>query len=141
MHYPFYNVNQWVTSRLFPGEEIQIFGPLKFYALFCVSYLDPNLCPRGLSVEMTIKVDPEATSYREPRYILDTGASSFNSRGVSLYTIDNKLRADVAIRDTAYCLVVPLTIGKWQDVVLTYHKNGGMLEDSELKCLYLFILR
>ena len=43
--------------------------------------LDPALCPRGLSVEMTVKVDPAATMYRAPRYILDSGASSFNSRG------------------------------------------------------------
>ena len=87
--------------------------------------LDPELCFRGLSVEMTIKVDPAATMYRSPRYILDSGASSFNSRGVALYTMDNKLRADVAIKDKAYCLVVPLVIDKWQDVVLTYHKDGG----------------
>ena len=87
--------------------------------------LDPALCPGGLSVEMTVKVDPAATMYRAPRYILDSGASSFNSRGVALYTLDNKLRADVAVKDKAYCLVVPLVTDKWQDVVLTYHQNGG----------------
>jgi hypothetical protein len=87
--------------------------------------LDPSLCPRGLSFEMTIKVDPAATMYRAPRYILDSGASSFNSRGMALYTMDNKLRADVAIKDKAYCLVAPLVTDKWQDVVLTYHKDGG----------------
>ena len=74
---------------------------------------------------MTIKIDREATSYREPRYILDTGASSFNSRGVALYTIDSKLRADVAVKNTAYCLQAPLAVDKWQDVVLTFNKNGG----------------
>ncbi|XP_028400368.1 uncharacterized protein LOC114523591 [Dendronephthya gigantea] len=94
------------------------------YAGTCVS--DPELCSRGLSVEMTIKVDPAATMYRSPRYILDSGASSFNSRGVALYTMDNKLRADVAIKDKAYCLVVPLVTDKWQDVVLTYHKDGEL---------------
>ena len=93
--------------------------------------LDPSLCSHGLSVEMTVKVDPAATMYRAPRYILDSGASSFNSRGVALYTMDNKLRADVAIKDKAYCLVVPLVTDKWQDVVLTYHQNGGR---PELAC-------
>ena len=87
--------------------------------------LDPALCPHGLSVEMTIKVDPAATMYRAPRYILDSGASSFNSRGVAMYTMDNELRADVAVKDKAYCLVVPLVADKWQDIVLAYHQNGG----------------
>lgn len=90
-----------------------------------ISTLDPSLCSRGISVEMTIKVDPAATMYRSPRYILDSGASSFNSRGVALYTMDNKLRADVAIKDKAFCLVVPLITDKWQDVVLTFHQDGG----------------
>ena len=88
-------------------------------------HLDPSLCPHGLSVEMTMKIDPVATMYRAPRYILDSGASSFNSRGIALYTMDNKLRADVAIKDKAYCLAVPLVTDKWQDVVLTYHQDGG----------------
>jgi hypothetical protein len=88
---------------------------------------------------MTVKVDPAATMYRAPRYILDSGASSFNSRGVALYTMDNKLRADVAIEDKSYCVAVPLVTNKWQDVVLTYHKDGGMsvcLVQQKLQCLF-----
>ena len=43
--------------------------------------------------------------------------------------MDNKLRADVAIEDKSYCLAVPLVADKWQDVVLTYHKDGGITSD------------
>ena len=84
-----------------------------------------------------MKVDPEATRYRDPRYILDTGASSFNSRGISLYTIDNKLRADVAIKNKAYCLAVPLTTNKWLDVLVSFNRDGGVLQVDWLDIFFL----
>lgn len=61
----------------------------------CLS--DPALCSKGLSLGMTVKFDQSVKEYKEPRYLLDTGAQSSQTRGVSLYVKDGKVFFNLAI--------------------------------------------
>lgn len=54
--------------------------------------LDPDRCDKGLSLGVMLKVTSEIKEYGEARYILDTGAHSEDARGISLYTVEGKLR-------------------------------------------------
>lgn len=87
--------------------------------------LDPDKCENGLSLEMTLKLDLKSYTGDDIYYIVDSGASTFNSRGFSLYVQDNKLRADVAIANKAFCLETPIANDRWQDLLLTWKKGEG----------------
>ena len=53
--------------------------------------MDPALCGKGLSLGMSVKFDKSVNDYKEPRYLLDTGAQSSQTRGVSMYTKEGKV--------------------------------------------------
>ena len=91
------------------------------------SVLDPDKCEEGLSFEMTVKFENEAKTNEDVHYIVDSGASTFNSRGFSLYVQGSSLRADVAIANKAFCLETPLVTDRWQDVLLTWRKDEGQI--------------
>lgn len=59
--------------------------------------MDPALCTKGLSIGMNLKFDQSAKEYKEPRYLIDTGAQSSQTRGVSLYVKDGKIFFTLAI--------------------------------------------
>lgn len=59
--------------------------------------MDPALCTKGLSIGMNLKFDQSAKEYKEPRYLIDTGAQSSQTRGVSLYVKDRKIFFTLAI--------------------------------------------
>ncbi|KAL9981056.1 hypothetical protein ACROYT_G009713 [Oculina patagonica] len=90
----------------------------------CLS--DPDVCDDGLSFEMTFRLDKDALKYNDMKYIVDSGASTFNSKGFTLYTIHGNLRADLAIANQEFCLQIPLTVQRWQDVLVTWKKSEGM---------------
>ena len=89
--------------------------------------LDPDTCEDGLSFEMTFRLDKDALKYTDMKYIVDSGASTFNSKGFSLYTVHGNLRADLAIANQEFCLQIPLTVRKWQDILVTWKKSEGKL--------------
>ena len=86
---------------------------------------DIDSCVEGLTIEMTVLVPKEAQKMKEVRYILDSGASTFNSRGVSMYMLNGKLRSDIAMTDQALCLETPITYGRWMDIILTWKEGQG----------------
>ena len=53
--------------------------------------MDPALCTKGLSIGMSLKFDQSAKNYKEPRYLIDTGAQSSQTRGISMYVKDGKI--------------------------------------------------
>jgi hypothetical protein len=65
------------------------------------------------------------------RYIVDSGASTFNSKGFSLYTLQGKLRADIAIPNDSLCLETPLETDRWHDVLVTWRKDKGTKKDKK----------
>ncbi|KAJ7333857.1 Hemicentin-1 [Desmophyllum pertusum] len=90
----------------------------------CIS--DPDTCDDGLSFEMTFRLDKDALKYNDMNYIVDSGASTFNSKGFTLYTVHGNLRADLAIANQEFCLQIPVTVQRWQDVLVTWKKSEGM---------------
>lgn len=86
---------------------------------------DPDVCDDGLSFEMTFRLDKDALKYNDMKYIVDSGASTFTSKGFTLYTIHGNLRADLAVANQEFCLQIPLTVQRWQDVLVTWKKNEG----------------
>ncbi|XP_022800516.1 uncharacterized protein LOC111338320 isoform X2 [Stylophora pistillata] len=90
----------------------------------CIS--DPDTCDDGLSFEMTFRLDKDALKYNDMNYIVDSGASTFNSKGFTLYTVHGKLRADLALANQEFCVQIPVTVQKWQDVLITWKKSEGM---------------
>lgn len=59
------------------------------------------------------------------KYIVDSGASTFNSKGFTLYTVHGNLRADLAVANQEFCLQIPLIVQRWQDVLVTWKKSEG----------------
>ena len=59
--------------------------------------MDPGLCTKGLSVGMNLKFDQSVKDYKEPRYLIDTGAQSSQTRGISVYVKDGKIFFTLAI--------------------------------------------
>ena len=53
--------------------------------------VDPERCVKGFSIGAMLKLSPDIKEYGEARYIIDTGAHSEDTRGVSLYTVSGKL--------------------------------------------------
>ena len=88
-------------------------------------FLDPDICDDGLSFEMTLRMDKEALKYNDMNYIVDSGASTFKSKGFTLYTLHGNLRADLAIANQEYCLQIPLIVDRWQDILVTWNKSEG----------------
>lgn len=59
--------------------------------------MNPALCPKGLSIGMNLKFDQSVKDYKEPRYLIDTGAQSSQTRGISIYVKDGKVFFTLAI--------------------------------------------
>lgn len=63
---------------------------------------DPELCSRGLSFGLKLRLDKEVTDYIEPKFILDTGGHGKNTRGVALFVENKKLVAEVTTKNMRY---------------------------------------
>ena len=53
---------------------------------------------------MTFRLDKDALKYNDMKYIVDSGASTFNSKGFTLYTVQGNLRADLAVANKEFCV-------------------------------------
>lgn len=67
--------------------------------------------------------DDGARFYEEPHYVLDT---SGDSRGISVYVMNNSLNYRVTSRDKVWQLTSDLMTREWQDVVFTWRKKDGL---------------
>lgn len=63
---------------------------------------DTEICGKGFSFGTKLKIDKEANGYTEPKFVLDTGGSGTNTRGVSLFVEDKKLVAEVTTKNMRY---------------------------------------
>ena len=67
----------------------------------CLS--NPDKCTAGLTFGMRFKLDDAAKNYKdEPHYIVDSGGSSKESRGFTLFVKDSKLYAVVSVPDEVW---------------------------------------
>ena len=64
---------------------------------------NPDKCTAGLTFGVRLKLDDAASNYKdEPHYIVDSGGSSKESRGFTLFLKDSKLYAVVSVPDEVW---------------------------------------
>ena len=123
--FPFYRLIHWLNDLLTDWWPIDWFTELIVRLIDWLIDSDPDTCDDGLSFEMTFRLDKDALKYNDMNYIVDSGASTFNSKGFTLYTVHGKLRADLALANQEFCVQIPVTVQKWQDVLITWKKSEG----------------
>ena len=64
--------------------------------------MDPEKLVEGFTIGMKIKLDPVTKTCTTPRFIVDTGAASLNTRGVSVYTVGGKILALVTTSKSSW---------------------------------------
>ena len=64
--------------------------------------LNPEACLSGLSIGFKIKLDKSMASCQEPRYLLDTGAISLMTRGVSVFVVGETLSVQITTSKSIY---------------------------------------
>ena len=63
---------------------------------------DPGLCVNGFSMGARLKFDQADMSYSMAKYIVDSGARSINTRGVSVYIVNGNLFFELATAKKAW---------------------------------------
>lgn len=62
-------------------------------------------------------------SYQSPHCVVDT---SGGGKGFTIFITDNKLSYRVVGKEEVWELQTDLTTERWQDIVMTWHKNKGV---------------
>ena len=63
---------------------------------------DPGQCAGGFSMGTKVMLDEAGMSYKEPKYIVDSGARSLTTRGVSVYLVNGNLFFELATAKKAW---------------------------------------
>lgn len=63
---------------------------------------DPGLCVNGFSMGARLNFDQADMSYSVPKYIVDSGARSITTRGVSVYLVSGNLFFELATAKKAW---------------------------------------
>ena len=63
---------------------------------------DPVLCVNGLSLGAKLYFTEEDMSYDTPRYVVDTGARSAGTQGVSMYILSGNLFCQLSTAEKAW---------------------------------------
>lgn len=63
---------------------------------------DPEQCQNGFSMGAKLKLDEAVMSYKMPKYIVDSGARSLTTRGVSVYIVNGNLIFELATAKKAW---------------------------------------
>ena len=63
---------------------------------------DPGQCAGGFSMGTKVMLDEAGMSYKEPKYIVDSGARSLTTRGVSVYIVNGNLFFELATAKKAW---------------------------------------
>lgn len=63
---------------------------------------DPGRCVNGFSMGAKLKFDEEDMSYSTPKYIIDSGARSLTTRGMSVYIVNGNLFFELATAKKAW---------------------------------------
>ena len=63
---------------------------------------DPGVCVNGFSMGSRLKFDQADMAYTMPKYIVDSGARSITTRGVSVYIVKGNLFFELATAKKAW---------------------------------------
>ncbi|XP_031555970.1 uncharacterized protein LOC116292758 [Actinia tenebrosa] len=88
--------------------------------------LNPEACLTGLSIGFKIKLDKSIASCQEPRYLLDTGATSLMTRGVSVFVVGETLSVQISTSKNVYKAVTQVTLGRWFYLMITWKPSAGL---------------
>lgn len=86
------------SGMLFDGAKT--FAETSLSVTDCLQ--DPGQCLNGFSMGTKVKLDEACMSYKEPRYIVDSGARSLTTRGVSVYIVNGNLFFELATAKKAW---------------------------------------
>lgn len=91
-------------------------------------FSDPEVCENGFTVQMTLKIYRDSVFNTSRMFIIDSGAWSKDSRGISLYVRDGRIGGIVVTRDETWCLhkILEPYIEKWMTLTVTWEKNKGL---------------
>ena len=80
-----------------------------------LNVLDPEACDNGFTIQMTLKVYRDSVFNTSRLFIVDSGAWSKDSRGLSIYVNDGRIGGMVVTRDEIYCIhkILEPYIDKW----------------------------
>ena len=103
---------------------------LRIWTLFYAVYLcclDPEVCSNGFTIQMTLKLYRDSVFNKSRLFILDSGATSSDSRGISIWVVDGSIGSQVSTRDEIWCLrkILEPYVEKWLSLTLTWHKDEG----------------
>ena len=77
--YLFNSKNSWVEGQISTQDGL----------------LDPEKLTAGLSIGLKVKLDESMRLCTEPRYLVDTGSASLQTRGLSIYLVGNALTVQI----------------------------------------------
>ncbi|XP_012557208.2 uncharacterized protein LOC100201718 isoform X1 [Hydra vulgaris] len=91
-------------------------------------FSDPEVCETGFTIQMTVKVYRDSVFNKTKLFLLDSGATSTDSRGISIFVQDGRIEAMVSTRDTVWCLrkILEPYIEKWISLTLTWRNDKGL---------------
>ena len=76
---------------------------------------------------MTLKIYADSVNSKKKLFILDSGAINKDSRGISVWVVDGKIKALVATRQNVACISKDLTpwADQWIVMTVTWRKDKG----------------
>ena len=80
---------------------------------------DPGQCSNGFTIGTKVKFDEADMSYKEPKFIVDSGARSLNTRGVSVYIVNGNLFFELATAKKAWKVCVLNKMQKNELIIIT----------------------
>ncbi|XP_057314445.1 uncharacterized protein LOC130655679 isoform X2 [Hydractinia symbiolongicarpus] len=84
---------------------------------------EPDKCQKGFAVAIQVFFESSVRRYKKAHCIIDT---SGGGQGFTIYIADNKLNYKVISKDETWELKTDLTVGSWQEIVMTWHKGKGI---------------
>lgn len=89
--------------------------------------MDPGKCISGFTLASKLFLHSSVASYTKPKYIVDTGASSAKSRGISMYVMSGKVFAELATTSKVWTVSAPVDVNSWLFISITWSNDNGLL--------------
>lgn len=88
--------------------------------------IDPDQCVSGFTLATKLFLDESIESYIEQKYIIDTGATSSNARGFSMYVMGGKLYFELVSASKLWFVSEQVMLGTWSFIAVTWSQANGL---------------
>ena len=87
------------------------------------------MCSIGFTFHFTLKIYSDSVNSHKKLFIVDSGAVNKDSRGISIWVSEGKIKALVATRKDTFCISKDFKeyADRWAVVTLTWVKDKGIL--------------